>query len=142
MRIGLAFAVGATLVASAVVLAPVAATALPISVGATLSAPTAHPLIEQVQLQRRVGAGRVVAGRGAVRGGRFAGRRGGGGIGPAGAAAIGLGILGVAAAAAAANQQPQYYEPAPVYGPACGWERQPVYDRFGNYRGTRRVQVC
>ncbi len=112
---------------------------MPVSSGPAQTQIAESPLLEKVQTRRVVGAGRAV--RAPVRGGRVV-RRGGGGIGPAGAAAIGLGILGVAAAAAAANQGPRYYEPAPVYGPACGYEMRPVYDRYGNYRGDRRVRVC
>ena len=135
MRKGLVLAFGAAIVAGAMISAPVTATAMTVNAGVSQMELATSPLIEQVQMRRRVG-GPV---RGPVRGG---GRRGG--IGAAGAAAIGLGILGVAAAAAAANQRPaEYYEPAPVYGgPVCHFERQPVYDRFGNYRGDRRVRVC
>ena len=143
MRKGMAFAFGAAAVASLLALAPVTAAAMPQG-----AAPAVPSMIEKTQSVKpgARGAGRAVAGRGyAGRGypGRgYAGRRGGG-IGPGGAAILGLGILGVAGAIAA-SQQPQYYEqPAyPVYGPACGYERQPVYDRYGNYRGDRNVRVC
>ena len=132
MRKGLVLVFGAAIVAGALISAPVTATAMPAASGASQTELATSPLIEKVQVRRRVPV------RGPVRGVR----RGGRGIGGVGAAAVGLGILGIAAAAAAANQQPQYYEPAPVYGPPCHFERQPVYDRFGNYRGDRRVRVC
>jgi hypothetical protein len=120
-------AFGAALSVSATFLAGSVASALPVSaVSSPIAAAAINPLIEKVQVRRRFVGARPVVGR---RGGR-------GGIG-LGGAAVGLGILGIAAAAAAANSQPEYVE-----GPACYFERRPVHDRFGNYIGTRRIRVC
>jgi len=129
-------AVGASLAVAAFAAAP--ATAMPLASG--LSGPVADAqaslLIEQVQFRGRgrVGGPRYVAPRYAPRYGRR-------GIGPGGAIAAGaaLGILGAAAAASAA---PGYYAPAPAYGYGCYYERRPVYDAWGNPRGTHPVQVC
>ena len=33
-------------------------------------------------------------------------------------------------------------QPAPRYRRTCWTERQPVYDAWGDYAGTRRVRVC
>ncbi|MDB5509671.1 MAG: hypothetical protein JWL93_2140 [Hyphomicrobiales bacterium] len=97
-------------------------------------------LVQDVQYRGGRGAvrGGVVRGgpryayRGGYRGG-YRGYRGGyrGGNGGAVAAGIvGLGLLG-AIAAAEANRQPN-----------CWVERRSMYNRYGNYTGTRRVRVC
>jgi len=104
------------------------------------SAADAHasPLTEQVQY-RRYGGPRYYGG-----GPRYYRR---GGIGPGGAIAAGaaLGILGAAAAASAAPSYGYGY-PAPAYGYGggygCYWVRRPVYDAWGNPRGTHPFQVC
>ncbi len=65
----------------------------------------------------------------------FRGRRGRG-IGPG--AAIGLGILGLglaAGAAAAAHPPGGYYR-------QCWYEHRDVFNRWGDYVGTRRIRVC
>lgn len=137
-------AVGASLAVAAFASAPVAA--MPLSAGLAPSAADAHAssLTEQVQYRR--GGPRGYGGPRVYGGGPRYYRRGG--IGPGGAIAAGaaIGILGAAAAASAA---PSYY-PAPAYGyggyPAygggCYWERRPVYDAWGNPRGTHPFQVC
>ena len=119
--------------AGAAVCAP--ASALPLATGATSSAQINNPMLEQIQVRRGVVRRGVP-----YRGGRAYGRRGGG-IGPGGAAILGLGVLGVAAAVAASQQRER---PAYYYGaqPSCYPDDQPVYDRYGNYRGNRQVQVC
>lgn len=63
------------------------------------------------------------------------------------AGAVGGLALGAIAAGAMAGPAyaapPAYYaEPAPVYRRTCWTERQPVYDAWGSYAGTRRVRVC
>jgi hypothetical protein len=118
------------------------ASALPLAAGLGASASDANTvsMIDQVQYRR---------GFGGPRRGYYGYRRGGIGPGAAVAGVVGLGILGAAAAAAA---QPNYY-PAPAYGypaygygyPAyggCYWERRPVFDAWGNPRGTHPFQVC
>ncbi|OJY03134.1 MAG: hypothetical protein BGP04_15260 [Rhizobiales bacterium 62-17] len=131
-------AVGASLAVAAFASAP--ASAMPLSAGMAPSAADAHasPLTEQVQY-RRYGGPRYYGG-----GPRYYRR---GGIGPGGAIAAGaaLGILGAAAAASAAPSYGYGY-PAPAYGYGggygCYWVRRPVYDAWGNPRGTHPFQVC
>ncbi len=57
---------------------------------------------------------------------------------------LALGALAVGAMTAPAYGAPRAYyaEPAPRYRRACWTERQPVYDNWGDYAGTRRVRVC
>ncbi len=58
---------------------------------------------------------------------------------------LALGALAAGALARPAYAAPPayyYYEPAPRYRRACWTERQPVYDAWGDYAGTRRVRVC
>ena len=133
------------------------ANAVPLVAGASSSAQTMDPMIQQVQQrtfagQRGVGARRAIAARpgavqvarpggfqpGAVRvvGDRrqYYGNRGGS-WGWGWAPVVGIGLLG--AAAIAASQQPYYADELD-----CHWERQRVYDDYGNPRGTRRVEVC
>jgi hypothetical protein len=61
------------------------------------------------------------------------------------AAGVAAGVLGGLAIGAIASQPPAY-EPAPVYAappPAeCWYERQPLYDRWGNFLRYRHVRVC
>jgi hypothetical protein len=67
-------------------------------------------------------------------GGGRRGNRAGGNFGRNAAIGVGgLAVLGILGAAAAANAGP---------GPDCYIARQPVYDDWGNYRGSRRVRVC
>ncbi len=143
MRKSLMIAFGAALVGGAFSLSTAPASALPLSAGVSLADIGVNSMIEKVQVRRRIV------------------RRRGGGINPGAAAVIGLGVAGVAAAIIANDrrdrererqqriyQQQQYYGypygQQPVYAPqpVCGYQQQPVYDRFGNYRGTRQVQVC
>lgn len=125
-------------------LAP-AASALPLSAGAEgvarVRADTAP--VTEVRYRGRGAPGVVYRGGGA----RYVYRGGGYRRGPSGAA-IGAGVaLGVLGAAAAASAASPYYGGygygygAPVYG-GCYIARQPVHDAWGNYLGTRRVQVC
>jgi hypothetical protein len=55
-------------------------------------------------------------------------------------AAIAAGVLGALAigalAAGAANAEPGYY------GDDCWYERRPVYNSWGDFRGYRRTRVC
>ena len=93
-------------------------------------------LVEKTQFRgrRRGFRGRGFRGR-SFRGRGFRGRRGRG-IGPG--AAIGLGILGLglaAGAAAAAHPPGGYYR-------QCWYEHRDVYNRWGDYVGTRRVRYC
>jgi hypothetical protein len=122
-----AIAAAAALAAGAAFLAPAPASALPIGAGAA-SVDTSNPLVTEVQVRRRGVRGPVVHRHYGYRHGY---RRGGGwGRGAAvgvGAAAA-LGILGAAAAANAA--------------PVCYYQRQPLYDSWGRYLGTRNVRVC
>ncbi len=57
---------------------------------------------------------------------------------------LALGALAVGAMTAPAYGAPRAYyaEPAPRYRRACWTERQPIYDAWGDYAGTRRVRVC
>ena len=59
--------------------------------------------------------------------------------------AIAAGIIGGLAlgalAAGAANAAPSYYAPSRVYG-GCWMERQPVFNRYGEVVGHRRIRVC
>jgi hypothetical protein len=127
-------AVGASLALAAIAVTPASALPLAAGLGATASDAGSTSMIDQVQYRRGY----------PVRRGYYGGYRRGIGPGAAVGAAVGLGILGAAAAAAA---QPNYY-PAPAYGygyPAyggCYWERRPVYDAWGNPRGTHPFQVC
>jgi hypothetical protein len=68
-----------------------------------------------------------------------------------GGGAVAAGVIGGLAAGAliAGAARPAYgygygygpaYYPAPVYGPACHWRRERVWDGYG-WR-IRRVQVC
>jgi hypothetical protein len=68
-----------------------------------------------------------------------------------GGGAVAAGVIGGLAAGAliAGATRPAYgygygygpaYYPAPVYGPACHWRRERVWDGYG-WR-IRRVQVC
>jgi len=124
-------AVGASLAVAAFATSP--ASALPLAAGLGASTSGTASMIDQVQYRR---------GYGGPRRGYYGYRRRGISPGAAVGAAVGLGILGAAAAAAA---QPNYY-PAPVYGApyygGCYWERRPVFDAWGNPRGTHPFQVC
>lgn len=133
------------------------ASALPLSTGMQHSSITLDPMIGQVQFKgkggggggfgkggggfNRGGGGFAGGGRGFGGGGGFnrggRGFNGGGrGFNRGGAGlAVGLGVLGLAAAAAAANS-------GPAYARECWVERRPVTDRWGNYIGTRRIRVC
>ena len=137
MRLNMIVALGFALSVSAQVFPATMADAMPLSAGASGIAQT-DTMIENI----RAGGGRNVGARrggGGVR--AYAGPRrvyGGGyrrGYGPGVGAAVGLGVLGLGlgATAAAASQ--------PVYS-GCYLVNQPVYDSWGNYRGTRRAQVC
>ena len=60
---------------------------------------------------------------------------GGGWGGPVAAGVVGgLALGAIAASASSASAAPVYYD-------SC-IARQPVYDDYGNYRGTRRVRVA
>ena len=52
---------------------------------------------------------------------------------------IAAGLIGAAIANSAARGQ--HYQ-APAYGGECYGERRPVYDRWGEFRGYRLVQIC
>lgn len=56
--------------------------------------------------------------------------------------AVAAGVVGAIAlgaiAASAAKSRPA---PAPVYED-CGWEREPVYNRYGEFVGWRNVPGC
>jgi hypothetical protein len=128
-------AVGASLAVAAFAVSPASALPLAAGLGATASDAASTSMIDQVQYRRGFGGRRGYYGGGYRRGG----------IGPGAVAGIvGLGILG---AAAAASAQPNYY-PAPAYGygapvyGGCYWERRPVFDAWGNPRGTHPFQVC
>lgn len=129
-------AVGASLAVAAFAATP--ASALPLAAGLGSSASDANTvsMIDQVQYRR---------GYGGPRRGYYGGYRRGG-ISP-GAAVAGVAALGILGAAAAASAQPNYY-PAPAYGygppvyRGCYWERRPVFDAWGNPRGTHPFQVC
>lgn len=116
------------------------AQALPLNGNLLGAAPaaTADRLVIKVQRRgirgRGIRRGRTVRrGRSIRRGRSF--RRGA-------AAALGLGILGLGLAAGAAHSYPHsggyYYDDQP----RCWTERRPVYNRFGDYVGRRRVRVC
>jgi len=119
------------------------ASALPLSAGMQQSL-TIDPMIDHVQFKGKGGGGFKGGGGGFNRGGGFkgggfggGGRRyygGGGGFNRGAGVAVGLGVLGLAAAAAAANSAPVYRD--------CWVERRPVTDRWGNYMGTRPTRVC
>lgn len=122
-------------------LAP-AASAFPLSAGAeSVGKVRAGDAVTEVRYRGRGGPAAVYRGGGA----RHVYRGGGYRRGPSGAA-IGAGVaLGVLGAAAAASAASPYYGGygygAPAYG-GCYMARQPVHDAWGNYLGTRRVQVC
>ncbi|MDF2118735.1 hypothetical protein PY365_24495 [Roseiarcaceae bacterium H3SJ34-1] len=127
-------AVGASLAVAAFAASPASALPLAAGLGASASDANTVSMIDQVQYRR---------GYGGRRGYYYGGRRG---IGP-GAAIAGVAALGILGAAAAASAQPNYY-PAPAYGyggpyyGGCYWERRPVFDAWGNPRGTHPFQVC
>jgi hypothetical protein len=53
---------------------------------------------------------------------------------------FGWGVAGVATGlAVAAAATPYYYG---GYGYGCYLARQPIYDDYGNYLGSRRIRVC
>jgi hypothetical protein len=53
---------------------------------------------------------------------------------------LGWGFVGVATGlAVAAAATPYYYG---GYGYGCYHARQPIYDDYGNYLGSRRIRVC
>ncbi|MDF2119659.1 hypothetical protein PY365_29275 [Roseiarcaceae bacterium H3SJ34-1] len=111
------------------------ASALPLSRG--MQQITIDPMIDQVQFKGKGGG--FKGGGGGFKGGGFGGggRRyygGGGGFNRGAGVAVGLGVLGLAAAAAAANSAPVYRD--------CWVERRPITDRWGNYIGTRPIRVC
>lgn len=65
------------------------------------------------------------------------------------AGVIGGLALGAIAGSAAANANgynggyaPAYAAPQPYYGGGCYYQRQPVYDEYGELVGRRRVRVC
>lgn len=126
--------VGAAVALSCGVLLAPAASALPFSAGAegVARAQAANAPTTEVRYRGRRAPGVV------YRGGRY--RRGPGGV--AIGAGVALGVLGAAAAAGAASPYyGGYGYGAPVYG-GCYIAQQPVHDAWGNYLGTRRVQVC
>ena len=137
-------AAAALFVAGFALLSPAPAAAFSVGAGLNMTSQfKADPLLTEVQY-RRHGVRRVAPPpRRSVRRSRNNGLAVG-----LGAAAV-IGILGAAAAANAApapqyNYGPGYYAaPQPVYvQPACSWQRQDLYDSYGNYAGARRVKVC
>lgn len=70
------------------------------------------------------------------------GRNGAFAAGAIGGLALGALAAGAMAGPAYAAPPAYYAEPAPVYRRTCWTERQPVYDAWGSYAGTRRVRVC
>jgi len=69
-------------------------------------------------------------------------------------APLAAGVIGGLAIGALANSHPQpVYTPPPPPPPAyvdeydapivrCHWVRQPLYDGYGDYAGSRHVRVC
>jgi hypothetical protein len=54
---------------------------------------------------------------------------------------LAVGLLGAAIVGGAiVASQPTYA--APVYGGGCELQRRPVYNRFGDVIGFRRIRVC
>ncbi len=137
-------AAAALFVAGFTLLTPAPAAAFSAGAGLNLASQlTADPLLTEVQYRRQSARRYAPPPRRQVRRSRGNGLA----IG-LGAAAV-IGILGAAAAANAApapqyHYGPGYYgAPQPVYvQPACGWQRQDLYDSYGNYAGARRVKVC
>lgn len=62
--------------------------------------------------------------------------------GAVGGLALGALAAGALARPAYAAPPAYYHDPAPRYRRACWTERQPVYDAWGDYAGTRKVRVC
>lgn len=54
--------------------------------------------------------------------------------------AVAAGVVGAIALGAIAASAAQARPAQPAY--ECGWERQPVYNQWGEFAGWRRVQVC
>jgi hypothetical protein len=147
------FATGAAAVLAVVMLSPAPAAAFSVGAGLNLASQLkADPLVSEVQYRRHGARRYAPPPRRAVRRSRGNGLAVG-----LGAAAV-IGILGAAAAANAAPAQQHYgyssgYNPGypsgyyaapqPVYvQPACSWQRQDLFDSYGNYAGVRRVKVC
>ncbi len=137
-------AAAALFVAGFALLMPAPAAAFPAGASLNLASQLqADPLLTEVQYRRHGARRYAPPPRRHVRRSRNNGLAVG-----LGAAAV-IGILGAAAAANAAPA-PQYGygsgyygAPQPVYvQPACRWQRQDLYDSFGNYAGARRVKIC
>jgi hypothetical protein len=148
MRKCIGFFFSSAVLASAIVFSAAPASALSLAPGAASPFAANDSLVETIVLRRRAPVRRTV--------------RRGGGFNPGAAAVIGLGVAGVAAAIIANERRDRdrdrrqqfYQQQQQPYGygyaqpgyyqqqPACGYQEQPVYDRFGNYRGTRQVQAC
>ena len=146
-------AAAALFVAGFALLTPAPAAAFSAGAGLNLASQLkADPLLTEVQYRRHGARRYAPPPRRQVRRSRGNGLAVG-----LGAAAV-IGILGAAAAANAAPAQQHYgyssgYNPGypsgyyaapqPVYvQPACSWQRQDLYDSYGNYAGVRRVKVC
>lgn len=112
-------------------LLPAQLTAAPLSVsGAAIE--RSNDLVQEVQYRGRgvVRGGPVRGPRYGYRGGGYRGGYRGGNGGAVAAGIVGLGLLG--AIAAAESSRPSN----------CWMERRSMYNRYGNYTGTRRVRVC
>lgn len=140
-------AAAALVVAGFAMLAPTPAAAFSTGAGLNLASTlNSDPLISEVQYRRQ-------ARRAPVRQRNVRSNRGNAVAAGLGAAAF-IGILGAVAAANAAPAQhhngyssgyhPGYYgAPQRIYvQPACSWQRQDLFDSYGNYAGTRRIKVC
>lgn len=139
----------ALVLAGFTMLAPAPAAAFSPGAGLNLaSALKADPLVSEVQYRRHGARHRAPVRHNNVR--RNRGNAVAAGLG----AAAFIGILGAVAAANAAPARQHHgyssgYHPG-YYGgqqhfyaqPACGWQRQDLYDSRGNYAGTRRIKVC
>lgn len=58
---------------------------------------------------------------------------------------VGLGIAGAIFNGTRQNQSTVYVQQQPTYvvrQPVCQWQKQPVYNQYGNFAGYQNVQVC